>query len=127
MIFDSRQAFAYYKTSYLIPSFFMSQTEEKIAMYTEELAKYVDSVDAELLQTIVSKLGPSIFSADAELVSSSDPTEMERVVKFIINNLAFDSTFEKVEAAAASAVETMGSSNPQKFRAVFCYLAVQAL
>ncbi len=105
----------------------MSQTDEKIAMYTEELAKYVDNVDADLVQTIVGKLGPSIFDADAELVSSSDPAEMERVVKFIINNLVFDSTLEKIEAAAASAVETMGASNPKKFRVVFCYLAMQAL
>jgi hypothetical protein len=105
----------------------MSQTDEKIALYTEELSKYVDSVDADLLKDIVSKLGPSIFSTDSELVSSSDEAEMGRVVKFIINKLAMDSTFEKVEAAAASAVETMGASNPKKYRAVFCYLAKKAL
>ncbi len=40
-----------------------------------------EEVHSELLESIVKHLGPSVFNADAELVSGTDPEEIKLVKK----------------------------------------------
>ncbi len=59
-------------------------------------------------------VGPSIYKEDAELVSSSQKSELESVKKnFLIKKLGFEDS-EKLDAAINSVIEIMGSSNKKK-------------
>ena len=103
----------------------MSKTQEKIAFYAEEMEKLGFSFDNELLTKIVSGLGPSIFKKDAETVSCSEESELETVKKnFLIKKLELEDSPE-LDAAIQSVCEKMGSSNKNKYRAIFYYLLVE--
>ena len=101
----------------------MSKRDEKIALYTEEAAKFNDSVDADLLAKVTIGLGPSIYKVDAEKVSCSDQTELDRVREnFLIKKLSLTNSADEQNAAIKEVCEAMGSSNRNKYRAVFYYM-----
>ncbi len=101
-------------------------TEEKqklIAQYTEDLTnKCGVEVNAELLEKIVTKLGPSIFNANSSLVAASKPEELDRVKKkWLVETLDFDYE-DDLDGIINRAIETYGRSEKNKFRAVIYYL-----
>lgn len=104
----------------------MNKLQEKIALYTEKLQEIDPQYDEELLVAITKSLGPSIYKKDAETVSCSDSSELERVKKnFLIKKLMIDASDEELDAALKEVCEKMGASNRNKYRAIFYYLLVK--
>lgn len=66
----------------------MSKFEEKVALYKQTMEESGLECDENLLIAITRSLGPSIYNADAEKVSASDPEEIARVKNnFLIGKL----------------------------------------
>ncbi len=98
----------------------MSKFEECIETYKAEFKKIGVSYDEDLLRKVAKACGPSIYNADASKVSSSDQAELDRVKdSFIANKLGVTSGADE---AIAKVVETFGSSNRNKYRAMFYYM-----
>ncbi|RPD98752.1 30S ribosomal protein S1 [Aureibaculum marinum] len=103
----------------------MSKLQEKIDQYTEEVKKLGLKLDTNLLASVTKGLGPSIYKADAEKVSSSDSAELETVKKnFLIKKLGLEDS-PKLDEAIQKAIETIGSSNRNKYRAIFYTILVE--
>jgi small subunit ribosomal protein S1 len=104
----------------------MSKLQEKIDLYTESAEKLGIEINAELFKLVAKGLGPSIYKEDAELVSSSNKEELETVKKnFLIKKLGLEENEEVFDAAIAKVIETLGSGNKKKYRALFYYLLVK--
>ena len=100
----------------------MSKLQEKIEQYAGEMEKLGLSFDKDLLAAVTKGLGPSIYKKDAEVVSCSDSSEKETVKKnFLIKKLGLENN-ESLDAAVEAVCEKMGSSNKNKYRAIFYYL-----
>ena len=105
----------------------MSKLQEKIDLYTAEVEKHGIKIDTNLLASVTKGLGPSIYKADSEKVSSSDSKELETVKKsFLIKKLGQEDS-AKLDDAIAKAIETIGSSNRNKYRAIFYTILVEEL
>ena len=105
----------------------MSKLQEKIDLYTEEVNKLGIKINTDLLASVTKGLGPSIYKADSEKVSSSDTKELETVKKnFLIKKLGLEDS-PKLDEAIAKAIETIGSSNRNKYRAIFYTILVEQL
>ncbi len=105
----------------------MSKLQEKIELYTSEVEKLGLGLDVNLLAAITKGLGPSIFKDDAEKVSSSDKKELETVKNnFLIKKLGLKDS-EQLDAAIESSIEKIGSSNRNKYRAIFYTILVEEL
>ena len=105
----------------------MSKLDEKIAQYTAEMKKLDLKCDADLLAKVTKGLGPSIYKADAETVSGSDPKELATVKKnFLMKKLGLADS-PKLDAAIATVIEKVGKSNRNKYRAIVYYLLVKEL
>lgn len=103
----------------------MSKLQEKIDLYTSEAEKLGIAIDADLFKLVAKGLGPSIYKEDAELVSSSNKAELETIKKnFLIKKLGQEDS-EKLDEAIQKVVDTLGSSNRRKYRALFYYLLVK--
>jgi hypothetical protein len=105
----------------------MSKFDDALSTYksamTEKLG--MEAIDESLLTLVTKSLGPSIYLADASLVSCSDQTETDRVKKnFLVGKLGLPDN-EELDGAIKSVCDQLGSSNPRKHRAVFYYLLVQ--
>ena len=104
----------------------MSKLQEKIDLYTESAEKLGIEINAELFKLVAKGLGPSIYKEDAELVSSSNKDELETVKKnFLIKKLGLEENEEVFDAAIAKVIDTLGSGNKKKYRALFYYLLVK--
>ena len=105
----------------------MSKLQEKIELYTSEAEKLGLGLNAELLAAVTKGLGPSIYKEDAEKVSSSDKKELETVKKnFLIKKLGLEDS-EKLDEAIEAAIEKIGKSNRNKYRAIFYTILVEEL
>ncbi len=105
----------------------MSKLEEKLELYTNEATKLGIELEADLFKLVTKGIGPAIYKDDAELVSSSQKTELETVKKnFLIKKLGLEDS-EKLDAAIEAVIEKLGSSNKKKYRALFYYLLVKEL
>jgi len=105
----------------------MSKLQEKIDLYTEEVKKLGLKIDTDLLARVAKGLGPSIYKTDSEKVSSSDSKELETVKKnFLVKKMGLEDS-PKLDEAISKAIETLGSSNRNKYRALFYTLLVQDL
>lgn len=94
---------------------------EKIALYTKDIQKHYGEVDSDFLAIIVKNLGPSIYKKDAELVSCSDPKELNTVRKnFLIKKLGIDAGQKVLDAAIEDVCEELKSTR-KKYRATFYY------
>ncbi len=105
-----------------------TKREAKINLYTKDIKKHYGSVDESFLAIIVKNLGPSIYRKDAELVSCSDPKELETVRKnFLIKKLGFDkSENEMLDGEIAKVCETLKGVRT-KYRATFHYILAKNL
>jgi small subunit ribosomal protein S1 len=105
----------------------MAKTEEKIEFYIAEMEKLGISFEKDLFTKVVKGLGPSIFKKDAEVVACSDESELETVKKnFLIKKHGLEKG-EAIDAAVKAVCEKMGSSNKNKYRAIFYYILVEDL
>lgn len=98
-----------------------SKKAEKIALYTKDITKHYGEVDEEFLAIIVKNLGPSIYKKDAELVSCSDPKELDTVRKnFLIKKLGIEASQSVLDAAIQDVCEELKPAR-NKYRATFYY------
>jgi hypothetical protein len=98
-----------------------SKRDEKIALYIKDIKKHYGEVDEAFVAIIVKNLGPSIYRRDAELVSCSDPKELDTVRKnFLIKKLGIDAS-QGVLDAAIQDVCTELKGVRTKYRATFYY------
>jgi hypothetical protein len=105
----------------------MSKFDEKVAQYQAEMKKLGLSCDNDLLTKVTKGLGPSIYKADAETVSGTDEKELATVKNnFLIKKLGLKDG-AKLDQAIANAIEKIGKSNRNKYRAIFYYLLVKEL
>ena len=104
----------------------MSKKDEKIALYQKAAADLKLGLDKELIAKVTNGLGPSIYNKDAETVSCSDASELARVREnFLKKKLGLTESDEKLDAAIKEVCEKMGSSNRNKYRALFYALLVK--
>lgn len=100
----------------------MSKLAEKVELYQATMEKLGLEYDAEKLKACVKACGPSIYNADSETVSSSDPEEVGRVrANYLVKKLGL-SEDDDLDGIIEYAVEKLGQSNRNKYRAVFYYL-----
>ena len=97
----------------------MSKLDEKIALYTKASNDLGLGLDEAFIATVTKGLGPSIHNKDAETVSCSDGSELETVKKnFLIKKLGLENS-DKLDEAIKAVCEKMGTSNRNKYRALF--------
>lgn len=105
----------------------MSKLDEKLELYTSEALKLGIEIEESLFENVVKGLGPSIFKADAEIVSCSQESELTTVKEnFLIKKLGLEDG-EELDAAIQKVCAKMGKENKQKYRAIFYYLLVLEL
>jgi LysM repeat protein len=104
----------------------MSKFDDHLTLCTEQFSQigYPQPIDSEKLKTIAKDLGPSIYLADASLVSCSDTKESERVKKnFLKRKIGFTDVAEaELDKAIAIVCDLMSSADSKKYRVVFYYL-----
>lgn len=103
----------------------MSKFDEKVAKYK----KFMDDRDFrsndDLLRAVTKGLGPSIYKADAETVSGSDPKELATVKNnFLIKKLGLADS-PKLDAGIAEVMDRIGKSERNKYRAVVYYMLMK--
>lgn len=97
----------------------MSKFLECMEQYKAQNAELNLGLSDQLLEGVAKGLGPSIYNADSSKVSGTDKTELDRVKQnFLIKKLGL-SDGAALDAAIAETVEKLGSSNRNKYRAVF--------
>ncbi|MEL6942725.1 MAG: DUF2853 family protein [Bacteroidota bacterium] len=100
----------------------MSKFQEAVETYKAEFDKLGIKYDADLLTAVAKGCGPSIYNPDSSKVSSSDQAELDRVKNnFLIKKLGLSAS-DDLDGMIASVVEQLGSSNRNKYRAMFYYL-----
>jgi ribosomal protein L15 len=100
----------------------MATKQEKLELYINEAKKFTSNLNEEKLAEIVDLLGPSIFNADAETVACSDEEELERVINSsVLEKLGVEASLDDAKAVC----EKMGTSNRNKYRAIFYYLLAE--
>lgn len=105
----------------------MSKFDECMDTYKGEMDKLGISYDADLLKAVAKGLGPSIYNTDSSKVSSADKDELARVkTNFLIKKLGMTDG-PGLDEAIAKVVDQVGSSNRNKYRAIFYYLLVKNL
>ncbi|NDR57563.1 DUF2853 family protein [Aliiruegeria sabulilitoris] len=104
----------------------MSKRDELIAKYADDLKnKCGMEPDMDLLTKVTIGCGPSIYNADSSTVASSQESELETVKNnFLIKKLGL-ADGPDLGAGIAKAIETYGSGERNKYRAVFYYLLVK--
>ena len=104
----------------------MNKRDELIQKYAQDMEeKFSITPEMDLLKKVVIGLGPSIYNADSETVSSSDPSEVERVkTNFLLNKLGLENG-AALDIAIETILEKYGKSNRSKYRAVIYYLLVK--
>ena len=102
----------------------MSKLDEKVGQYLDDLKSKVgeSNPDVDLLRKITVSLGPSIYNADAETVSSSSESEVETVKKNFVEKKLGIKDDAKINEAVNKVLEKYGKSNRNKYRAVIYYL-----
>ena len=101
----------------------MSKRDDLIALYAKELKEKAGAkVDMDLLTKVAIGCGPSIYNKDAASVACGQPKELETVKKnYLIKKLGLADT-PKLDEAIKEVCEQMGTSNRNKYRAMFYYL-----
>ncbi len=105
----------------------MSKFDEKMELYTASFDKLGIKFDAGLFEKVTKGLGPSIYKKDAETVSCSQESEMATVKNnFLIKKLGCKDS-PKLDDAIKAVCEKMGTSNRNKYRAMFYYLLTKEM
>jgi hypothetical protein len=97
----------------------MSKLDDKIALYTKSANDLELGLDDAFIAAVTKGLGPSIYNKDAESVSCSDSSELDTVKKnFLIKKLGLEDSNE-LDDAIKEVCQKMGTSNRNKYRALF--------
>jgi len=97
----------------------MGARDDKIAKYIDENKKLGLGLSDDLITKVTVGLGPSIHKKDSETVSCSDATELDRVKKnYLIKKLGCKES-PQLDEAIKDVCGKMGSSNRNKYRALF--------
>lgn len=101
----------------------MSKRDELIATYASEFkSKCGVNADMDLLTKVTIGCGPSIYNKDSSTVSCTDDNELATVKNnYLIKKLGLKDGHE-LDAAIKKVCEKLGSSNRNKYRAMFYYL-----
>ncbi len=101
----------------------MSKRDELIALYAKELKEKANvTPDMDLLTKVTIGCGPSIYNKDAASVACGQESELETVKKnYLIKKLGLADS-PKLDEAIKEVCEQLGSSNRNKYRAMFYYL-----
>lgn len=101
----------------------MSKRDDLIALYTKELKEKCGvTANHDLLTKVTIACGPSIYNADAATVGCSSKDELETVKKnFLIKKLGLKDS-PALDEAIKEVCAQLGSSNRNKYRAMFYYL-----
>jgi hypothetical protein len=104
----------------------MSKFQEAVETYVGEMKKLgISGISEDLISAVAKGLGPSIYNTDSSKVSCSDDSELGRVkTNFLIKKLGLKDGPD-LDAAIKEVCETMGSSNRNKYRAIFYALLVK--
>jgi len=98
----------------------MSKRDEKVEQYTAASKELKLGLSDDLITKVTVGLGPSIYKKDSETVSCSDSSELDTVRKnFLQKKLGLTNDDAKLDAAIKKVCEAMGSSNRNKYRALF--------
>ncbi|AWV99046.1 DUF2853 family protein [Arcticibacterium luteifluviistationis] len=96
----------------------MSKFAECMELYKAQNSELGLGLSESLLTSVAKGLGPSIYNPDSSKVSGSDKTELDRVkTNFLIKKLGLADS-PALDAGIAEAMEKMGTSNRNKYRAV---------
>jgi hypothetical protein len=100
----------------------MATQIELIDKYRKELSKIKVKVDDILLKAVVKSLGPAVYRDDASKISAADADELERVKQnFMVKRLGLPNS-SKLDAMLNKAIDQMGRSTKNKYRAVLYYI-----
>lgn len=101
----------------------MSKRDDLIALYASELkSKCGVTADMDLLTKVTIGCGPSIYNKDSSTVACGQESELETVKNnYLIKKLGLNDD-SKLDNAIKEVCEQMGSSNKNKYRAMFYYL-----
>lgn len=98
-----------------------SKRDAKIALYIKDIKKHYGEVDEAFVAIVVKNLGPAIYRKDAELVSCSDPKELDTVRRnFLIKKLGIDASKGVLDAAIQDVCTELKGVRT-KYRATFYY------
>jgi hypothetical protein len=100
----------------------MSKFDEKVAQYRAAMDKLGISYTVGKFEAVTKACGPSIYNKDAETVSSSDQAEMDRVKNNYLKKKLGLTDSDDLDGIVQYAVDKMGASNRNKYRAIFYYL-----
>lgn len=102
----------------------MATFVETYERYKSEMDSLGIAYDETLFLALTKALGPVIYNDDTGRVSCSDPDELARVRNnFLLGKLGLPDGPE-LDAALKEVCEQLGTSNRNKFRAMFYYLLV---
>ena len=105
----------------------MGKLDDLLAKYKENMTDKlgIKKVDDALLKAAAKACGPALYKKDASTVASGDAAELERVKNnFLIKKLGLPDS-PKLDAGIKKVVDTFGSSNRNKYRAIFYYLLIK--
>jgi hypothetical protein len=105
----------------------MSLRDEKIAHYIEEAKKLGLDLSEDLIKKATIALGPVIYNKDSATVSCTQELELERLKKNFVKKKLGVKDDAKIDAAIKKVCEAMGSSNRNKYRALFYALLAKEL
>jgi hypothetical protein len=103
----------------------MASLQECVDTYKAEFDKLGVSYDADLLEKVARGLGPAIYNKDASTVAASDESELDTVKNNFLKGKLGLSDSDDLDGGIAEAIETLGASNRNKYRAMFYYLLVK--
>ena len=100
----------------------MDKFDEKVAGYKANMDMLGIKYDEDKFLACTKACGPSIYNNDAETVSGSDDSELDRVkTNYLIKKLGLSES-DDLDAIIAYAIDKMGKSNRNKYRPIFYYL-----
>ncbi len=107
----------------------MSKFEECMSLYEKNMKSKlgIKRPDMELLRNVAKACGPSLYKKDASTISSGDKEELARVKKNFISKKLGVTDEVKQDKAIANAIEKIGRSNRNKYRAIFYYFLTKEL
>jgi hypothetical protein len=98
----------------------MGKRDDKIAQYTAAAKELKLGLSDDLISKVTVGLGPSIYKKDSETVSCTQKSELETVKKnYLQKKLGMPADDAKFDAAIKGVCEAMGTSNRNKYRALF--------
>ncbi len=98
----------------------MATKAEKLALYKKVNKELNLGLSDELIEKVTTALGPVIYKTDTELVSCSDKSELDTVKKsFLAGKIQVPYNDTKYDDAIKKVCKKMGSSNKNKYRALF--------